>query len=150
MFPNWCNNIVINWHFFHFIKVLNPMYLEWSIFSNWNLRFSAHFQTKTFIQTQQNYFWKIRKNLQKCVTNWKQQKLSAKIHVSKSVLEMYITSMLPSKVMPYLFRLAAPLMDSSIVQISNNKDGYHQQDCCIFWIGHLFLISSTINSMIRI
>ena len=28
----------------------------------------------------------------------------------------YITSMLPSKVMPYLLRLAAPLMDSSIVQ----------------------------------
>jgi hypothetical protein len=36
--------------------------------------------------------------------------------------------MLPSKVMPYLFRLAAPLMDSSIVQTSNNKDGRHQQD----------------------
>ena len=31
--------------------------------------------------------------------------------------------MLPSKVMSYLFWLAAPLMDSSIVQISNKKGG---------------------------
>ena len=30
-------------------------------------------------------------------------------------------SMLPSKVMPYLLRLAAPLMDSSIVQVTTNK-----------------------------
>ena len=40
-------------------------------------------------------------------------------HVSNQILlekNGYITSMLPSKVMPYLFRLAAPLMDSSIVQ----------------------------------
>ena len=29
--------------------------------------------------------------------------------------------MLPSKVMPYLPRLAAPLMDSSIVQITTSK-----------------------------
>ena len=39
--------------------------------------------------------------------------------------------------MPYLFRLAAPLMDSSIVQISNNKDGRHEQD----W-PHLLNLSS--------
>ena len=34
---------------------------------------------------------------------------------------MYNTSMLPSKVMSYLTRLAAPLMDSSIVQMATNK-----------------------------
>ena len=34
---------------------------------------------------------------------------------------MYITSMLPSKVMPYLLRLAAPLMDSLIVPTTEGK-----------------------------
>jgi hypothetical protein len=34
---------------------------------------------------------------------------------------MYIMSMLPSKVMPYLLRLAAPLTDSSIVQMKTYK-----------------------------
>ena len=32
---------------------------------------------------------------------------------------MYNTSMLPSKVMPYLLRLAAPLMDSLIVRLDS-------------------------------
>ena len=35
---------------------------------------------------------------------------------------MYIMLMLPSKVMPYLLRLAAPLMDSSIVQRKKATD----------------------------
>ena len=35
--------------------------------------------------------------------------------------KMYYTSMLPSKVMPYLLRLAAPLTDSSIVQMTTSK-----------------------------
>jgi hypothetical protein len=38
--------------------------------------------------------------------------------VQHSYGNVYIMSMLPSKVMPYLLRLAAPLMDSSIVQTS--------------------------------
>ena len=37
---------------------------------------------------------------------------------------MYWTSMLPSKVMPYLLRLEAPLMDSSIVQRTMHKGNY--------------------------
>ena len=37
---------------------------------------------------------------------------------------MYITSMLPSKVMPYLRRLAAPLMDSLIVPTTEGKTFY--------------------------
>ena len=37
------------------------------------------------------------------------------IHKQKAVEKLYKTSMLPSKVMSYLFWLAAPLMDSSIV-----------------------------------
>ena len=35
--------------------------------------------------------------------------------------KLYITSVLPSKVMSYLFWLAAPLMGSTIVRISNKK-----------------------------
>ena len=37
---------------------------------------------------------------------------------------MYITSMLPSKVMLYLLRLAAPLMDSLIVPTTEGKTFY--------------------------
>ena len=37
---------------------------------------------------------------------------------------MYMTSMLPSKVMPYLLRLAAPLMDSLIVPTTEGKTFY--------------------------
>ena len=47
---------------------------------------------------------------------------------------MYNTSMLPSKVMPYLFWLAAPLMDSSIVQKQKGRT-YHREG---YWIMNLF------------
>ena len=55
---------------------------------------------------------------------------------------MYITVMLPSKVMPYLLRLAAPLTDSSIVQMKTHFDWLQGSGQAFFESHTLFRLAS--------
>ena len=60
-------------------------------------------------------------HLWKTLSSFKIQIEDKTKHQNKWDFRMYNTSMLPSKVMPYLLRLALPLMDSSIVQKTTYK-----------------------------
>ena len=85
-------------------------------------------------------------------------KKSYEKHISKKTHGLvYYIWMLPSKVMPYLLRLAAPLMDSSIVHWNNFQVSLKHWNClanyglmvdhqmCIFELLTLFSVLCALN-----